>query len=201
LVERELTEKAKEDLKLIEKALSNGDPRAYNALMSKYRDPIFFMLYEKVNDKELAKELTIEAFGKAFNKLNTYTSDYAFSTWLFTVAKNNCIDHLRKKKLPTVSIDSTLEHEEGTSSSMDIPDQNPTPDKSLIRSQRIQILRSIVEQLKPNYRELVKLRYFKEYSYEEIAEELNIPLGTVKAQLHRSREKLFKILSGRKDLM
>ena len=201
MVERELTEKAKEDLKLIEKALSNGDPRAYNALMSKYRDPIFFMLYEKVNDKELAKELTIEAFGKAFNKLNTYTSDYAFSTWLFTVAKNNCIDHLRKKKLPTVSIDSTLEHEEGTSSSMDIPDQNPTPDKSLIRSQRIQILRSIVEQLKPNYRELVKLRYFKEYSYEEIAEELNIPLGTVKAQLHRSREKLFKILSGRKDLM
>ena len=201
MVERELTEKAKDDLKLIEKALSKGDPRAYNALMSKYRDPIFFMLYEKVSDKELAKELTIEAFGKAFNKLNTYTSNFAFSTWLFTIAKNNCIDYLRKKKLPTISIDSTIEHDEGTTSSIDIPDQQLTPDNSLIRSQRIQILRSIVEQLQPNYRQLVKLRYFKEYSYEEISEELSIPLGTVKAQLHRSREKLFKILSGKKDMM
>lgn len=94
-----------------------------------------------------------------------------------------------------------IEHDEGTTSSIDIPDQQLTPDNSLIRSQRIQILRSIVEQLQPNYRQLVKLRYFKEYSYEEISEELSIPLGTVKAQLHRSREKLFKILSGKKDMM
>lgn len=201
MVERELTEKAKEDLILIDNALSKGDPRAYNTLMSKYRDPIFFMLYEKVNDKELAKELTIEAFGKAFNKLNTYTPNFAFSTWLFTIAKNNCIDHLRKKNIPTVSIDSTIEYDEGTTSSIEIPDQQLTPDNSLMRSQRIQIIRRIVEQLKPNYRELVKLRYFKEYSYEEISEELEIPLGTVKAQLHRCREKLFKILSGKKDFM
>ena len=73
MVNKELTEKAKEDLKIIELALTKGDPRAYNTLMSKYRDPIFFMLYERVNDRELAKELTIEAFGKAFNKLDSYT--------------------------------------------------------------------------------------------------------------------------------
>ena len=78
MVERELTEKAKQDLKLIEKALSKGDPRAYNALMSKYRDPIFFMLYEKVSDKELAKELTIEAFGKAFKKARA-DKEYSFT--------------------------------------------------------------------------------------------------------------------------
>ena len=99
MVNRELTEKAKEDLKIIESALSKGDPRAYNKLMSKYRDPIFFMLYERLNNKELAKELTIEAFGKAFNKLHSYTPKYAFSTWLFSIAKNNCIDYLRKEEI------------------------------------------------------------------------------------------------------
>ena len=199
MVERELTEKAKKDLQIIRQALDNGDPRAYNELMSKYRDPVFFMLYEKVNDRELAKELTIEAFGKAFNKLHSYTPKYAFSTWLFTIAKNNCIDFLRKKKLPTFSIDANIKLDEGSETVIDIPDESDSPERSMINKQRVQIIRRIVEQLKPNYRELVKLRYFKEYSYEEISEELQLPIGTVKAQLHRSREQLFKILSGTKD--
>ena len=200
MVNKELTEKAKEDLKLIELALTKGDPRAYNSLMSKYRDPIFFMLYERVNDKELAKELTIEAFGKAFNKLDSYTPNFAFSTWLFSIARNNSIDYLRKKKLPTYSLDALIEHDEGSQTTIDIPYQGDGPEKKMIKKQRIQILRNIVEQLKPNYRELVKLRYFKEYSYEEISVELEIPIGTVKAQLFRSREQLFKILSGKKDI-
>ena len=199
MVERELTEKAKKDLQIIRQALDNGDPRAYNELMSKYRDPVFFMLYEKINDRELAKELTIEAFGKAFNKLHSYTPKYAFSTWLFTIAKNNCIDFLRKKKLPTFSIDANIKLDEGSETVIDIPDESDSPERTMINKQRVQIIRRIVEQLKPNYRELVKLRYFKEYSYEEISEELQLPIGTVKAQLHRSREQLFKILSGTKD--
>ena len=199
MVNKKLTKKAKEDLKIIELALATGDPRAYNNLMSKYRDPIFFMLYERVNNKELAKELTIEAFGKAFNKLDSYTPNYAFSTWLFSIAKNNCIDYLRKKKLPTYSIDDTVLKKEGLETAIEIPFQGDGPEKKLINKQRIQILRNIVEQLKPNYRKLVKLRYFKEYSYEEISIELDIPIGTVKAQLFRSREQLFKILSGKKD--
>ena len=200
MVNKYLTDKAKEDLKLIKLALSKGDPRAYNTLMSKYRDPIFFMLYERVNDRELAKELTIEAFGKAFNKLDSYTPNFAFSTWLFSIAKNNCIDYLRKKKLPTYSIDAMIQHDEGSQTAIDIPYHGDGPEKKMINKQRIQILRNIVEQLKPNYRELVKLRYFKEYSYEEISEELEMPIGTVKAQLFRSREQLFKILSGKKDI-
>ena len=198
-MKKELTEKAKEDLKIIELALTKGDNRAFNTLMSKYRDPIFFMLYEKVNNKELAKELTIEAFGKAFNKLDSYTPNFAFSTWLFSIAKNNCIDYLRKKKLPTFSIDDSTEKNEGLETVIEIPFQGDGPEKKMINKQRIQILRNIVEQLKPNYRKLVKLRYFKEYSYEEISVELDIPIGTVKAQLFRSREQLFKILSGKKD--
>ena len=106
---------------------------------------------------------------------------------------------MRKKKTPNLSLDSTIEHQDGSSSFIDISDLKDGPDDQLIRNQRIQILRRIVEQLKPNYRTLVKLRYFKEYSYEEISEELNLPIGTVKAQLHRSREQLFKILSGSKE--
>ena len=198
-MKKELTEKAKEDLKIIELALTKGDNRAFNTLMSKYRDPIFFMLYERVNNKELAKELTIEAFGKAFNKLDSYTPNFAFSTWLFSIAKNNCIDYLRKKKLPTYSIDDTTEKNEGLETVIEIPFQGDGPEKKMINKQRVQILRNIVEQLKPNYRKLVKLRYFKEYSYEEISVELDMPVGTVKAQLFRSREQLFKILSGKKD--
>ena len=99
---KHLTDKGKRDLKLIKRALQTGDPSAYNELMRLYRDPIYFMLYEKLEDKELAKDLTIEALGKAFKKLHMYTPDFAFSTWLYTVARNNCIDYLRKHKLPTI---------------------------------------------------------------------------------------------------
>ena len=194
-----LTEKGKRDLLLINRALASGDPKAYNELMRLYRDPIYFMLYEKVGDQELAKDLTIEALGKAFRKLHMYTPDYTFSTWLYTVARNNCIDYLRKHKLPTISIDKMMLDEDGKRNTFDLKSKDPNPESVMIKKQRIAILRQIVDQLKPKYRDLVKLRYFKELSYEEISTLLEIPLGTVKAQLHRSREQLFKIMSGSRD--
>ncbi|MDC3305405.1 sigma-70 family RNA polymerase sigma factor [Flavobacteriales bacterium] len=194
-----LTEKGKRDLKLINRALENGDPAAYNELMKLYRDPIYFMLYEKVGDQELAKDLTIESLGKAFKKLHLYTPSYAFSTWLNTVARNHCIDYLRKNKLPTISIDKMMIDEDGKRNTFDLISKDLNPEMMMEKKQRIAILRQIVDQLKPKYRDLVKLRYFKELSYEEIAETLDVPLGTVKAQLHRSREQLFKIMSGIKD--
>ena len=157
------------------------------------------MLYEKVGDEELAKDLTIEALGKAFKKLHMYTPDYVFSTWLFTVARNNCIDYLRKHKLPTISIDKMMIDEDGKRNTFDLKSNDPNPEKIMIKKQRIAILRHIVDQLKPKYRDLVKLRYFKELSYEEIATTLDVPLGTVKAQLHRSRAQLFKIMSGSRE--
>ena len=196
-----LTEKGKRDLILINRALASGDPKAYNELMKLYRDPIYFMLYEKVGDQELAKDLTIEALGKAFRKLHMYTPDYTFSTWLYTVARNNCIDYLRKHKLPTISIDKMMLDEDGKRNTFDLKSKDPNPESVMIKKQRIAILRQIVDQLKPKYRDLVKLRYFKELSYEEIARLLEIPLGTVKAQLHRSREQLFKIMSGSRDTL
>ena len=196
-----LTEKARRDLKLINRALENGDTSAYNELLRLYRDPIYFMLYEKVEDQELAKDLTIEALGKAFKKLHMYTPKYAFSTWLFTVARNNCIDYLRKHKIPTISIDKLMVDENGKKAVFDLKSNDPNPEKIMITKQKIAILRQIVDQLKPKYRNLVKLRYFKEMSYDEISDVLNLPLGTVKAQLYRSREQLFKIMSGSRDLL
>ena len=191
-----LTEKGQRDLKLINKALESGDPTAYSELMRLYRDPLYFMLYEKVSDQELAKDLTIESLGKAFKKLHLYTPEYVFSTWLFTVARNHCIDYLRKHKLPTISIDKMMLDEDGKRTNFDLISKDLNPEQKMEKKQRIAILRQIVDQLKPKYRDLVKLRYFKELSYEEIAETLQVPLGTVKAQLHRSREQLFKIMSG-----
>ena len=194
-----LTEKGKRDLKLINRALETGDPSAYRELMKLYRDPLYFMLYEKVNDQELAKDLTIETLGKAFKKLHLYTPEYAFSTWLFTVARNHCIDYLRKNKLPTISIDNLMIDEDGKRTHFDLVSSNLDPEQKMEKKQRIAILRQIVDQLKPKYRDLVKLRYFKELSYDEIAKTLDIPIGTVKAQLHRSREQLFKVMSGSRD--
>jgi len=191
-----LTDKGERDLKLIRRALENGDTTAYNELLKLYRDPLYFMLYEKVNDKELAKDLTIESLGKAFNKLHLYTPTYTFSTWLFTVARNHCIDYLRKNRLSTISIDKIILNNEGKASSFDLKSSDLNPEQKLEKKQRIAMLRQVVDSLKPNYRTLVKLRYFKEMTYDEIAVKLDIPIGTVKAQLHRSREQLFKIMSG-----
>ena len=196
---KNLTKKGQRDLSLVNRALKEGDSSAYNELLHLYRDPLYFMLYEKVNDQEVAKDLTIESLGKAFKKLHLYTPDFTFSTWLFTVAKNHCIDYLRKKNLPTTSINNIMFNNDGKRTSFDIISNELMPDQEMEKSQRIAILRQIVNKLKPKYRELVKLRYFKEMSYDEISEALEIPIGTVKAQLYRSREQLFKILSGSKE--
>jgi len=198
-MKKELSEKGKRDLLLINRALETGDTQAYNELMQLYRDSLYFMLLEKVGNDEIAKDLTIEALGKAFKKLHLYVPDFTFSTWLFTIAKNNCIDYLRKNKLSTISIDKLMVNDKGKKQSFDLPSDIDNPEQKMMKKQRIQILRQIVEQLKPNYRTLVKLRYFKEMSYQEISSKLDIPLGTVKAQLHRSREQLFNIVSGSKD--
>jgi len=196
---KKLTDKGERDLKLINRAIETGDPKAYAELMKLYRDPLYFMIYEKISDQDIAKDLTIESLGKAFKKLHLYKPDFTFSTWIFTVARNHTIDYFRKKKLPTFSIDKMMINEDGRKSNFDLESKDPNPEQILMKKQRIKILRSIVDQLKPKYRDLVKLRYFKEYSYEEVAQELNLPLGTVKAQLHRSRNQLFKIMSGAKD--
>ncbi|NVO01092.1 MAG: sigma-70 family RNA polymerase sigma factor [Bacteroidetes bacterium] len=189
-----LTDKAMRDYKLVQLAVETGNQKAYAELMNFYKDSIYFMLLKMTNNPDDADDLTLEAFGKAFKKLSQYTPDYAFSTWLFKIASNNCIDFIRKKKKNTFSIDQPWENSDGSEVAHSIPSQTLDPEKKFIEKQKIQLMREVVEKLKPKYRSLIELRYFKEYSYEEIAQELDLPIGTVKAQLFRAREFLFNIL-------
>lgn len=194
-INQNLSEKAKNDLVLVELAVC-GDQRAYAELLERYRDAIYFMLLKMVNNKSDAEDLTIEAFGKAFKNIHQYTPNFAFSTWLFKIATNNCIDFIRKRKSNIISIDQPSEDVEGVSTSPATNLQSGTldPEEHLIKEQNIKLIQTLVSKLKPRYRKLIELRYFNEYSYEEIAEELALPLGTVKAQLFRARELLFNIL-------
>jgi RNA polymerase sigma factor (sigma-70 family) len=197
-VGKNLSEKGKYDFSLVQRAVNDGDQKAYAELMERYRDSIYFMLLKMVNNRDDAEDLTIEAFGKAFNRLAQYTPNYAFSTWLFKIASNNCIDFIRKKKKNVLSIDNKFESDEGDSMTIDLKSNMLDPEEKIIKKQKIRLMREVVEKLKPRYRELIELRYFKEYSYEEIAEQLDIPLGTVKAQLFRAREFLYNIMKNTK---
>ncbi len=188
----EHSDKAKYDYELVKRAIA-GEQDAYTELMSRYRNSIYFMLLKMVNNRDDAEDLTIEAFSKAFKNINQYMPTYAFSTWLFKIASNNGIDFLRKRRGLTVSIDQGTSNDED-SKPMTVSDGGLDPSEQLIKNQKIQFVRDVVQKLKPRYKTLVEMRYFQELSYEEIAEQLSLPLGTVKAQLFRSRELLYNIL-------
>jgi RNA polymerase sigma-70 factor (ECF subfamily) len=189
-----LSEKAQKDYELVQRATKNKDQQAFSDLMDKYKDPIYYMLLKMVNNNDYAEDLTLEAFGKAFNRLNQYTPNFAFSTWLFKIATNNCIDFLRKKKKNVMSIDNRISNSDGEEYMFEIKSDGMTPEQITMNDQKIQLMRQYVKKLKPRYEILVEMRYFKEMSYEEISVELNLPLGTVKAQLFRAREFLYNIM-------
>ncbi len=189
-----LSDKAVKDYKLVRRAVEAGDQKAYAELMSRYKDSIYYMLLKMVNNRDDAEDLTIEAFGKAFRNIKQYTPDYAFSTWLFKIATNNCIDFIRKKRKMLLSIDRGFENEDGQDMTLDVRSDGPSPDDVMMKKQKVLMMKDVVEKLKPRYRRLVELRYYQELSYEEISEELNLPLGTVKAQLFRAREFLYQIM-------
>jgi RNA polymerase sigma factor (sigma-70 family) len=187
-----LSEKARQDFELVQKALE-GDEKAFTRLLARYKDAIYFMLLKMVNSRNDAEDLTLEAFGKAFRNLHQYSPTYAFSTWLFKIASNNCIDFLRRKKGTYIALENNGDSSENTEI-IRLKSKELNPEEKLIRQQKAILLHRIVRKLKPRYRTLVELRYFREFSYEEIAKELDIPLGTVKAQLFRAREMLFKLI-------
>jgi RNA polymerase sigma-70 factor (ECF subfamily) len=136
----------------------------------------------------------VEAFGKAFKRLSQYTPNFAFSTWLFRIATNNCIDFIRRKRKNTFSIDQPIEDDEGGEMVMDLRSDTLDPEQHIMKKQKIMMLRELVDKLKPRYKTLIEMRYFQELSYEEIADQLDLPLGTVKAQLFRAREFLYNVL-------
>ncbi len=190
-INNDLSEKAKGDLLLVEEA-KKGNEKAFASLMNRYRDSIYYMLLKMVNNPYDAEDLTIEAFGKAFHNIESYTPRFAFSTWLFKIATNNCVDFIRKKRVSPTPLDHLQESLDNVT--VNIQSDLPDPEESLINHQKIAALKDIVSQLKPRYKALIELRYYKEYSYEEISSELNLPIGTVKAQLYRAKTLLYNIL-------
>jgi len=199
MVENEhLSDKAKLDLRLVELAKA-GKQSAYAELMDRYRDSIYFMMLKMVKNPDDADDLTIEAFGKAFSRLDQYSPSFAFSTWLFKIASNNSIDFIRKKRIQVTSIDAGYMTDDGERMHVDAKSSTMNPEETIMQGQRVTHMRLLVSKLKPKYRELVEKRYFEEMSYEEIAEEMNLPLGTVKAQLFRARDFLAAMMDKTKE--
>jgi RNA polymerase sigma factor (sigma-70 family) len=198
LEEREFSQKAKEDFLLVDRAVQDKDQKAFAELMRRYKKPVFHTILKMIRNVDDAEDLTIEAFAKAFRNLHKFNPEYTFSTWLFRIATNNCIDFIRKKKIDTTSIHAAYIDSDGAQVAIDLRDHNLNPQEEAIKGQKILIMQHIVNKLPPRYQTLIRLRYFDELAYEEIAQELSLPLGTVKAQLHRARELLYDMVKDNK---
>jgi RNA polymerase sigma factor (sigma-70 family) len=191
-VEQKRLESREEDSLLIKHALG-GNQKAYHRLRMKYYDAIFKLVNRMVRNRQEVEDLTQEAFIKAFTSLDKFDNQYSFSTWLYKIATNNSIDHIRKKKLQTFSINKPIESEE-SDYSFELPDTEPEPDQELIFSQRKKMLDEAMNSLPPKYRQVILMRHVDEKEYQEIAKTLKLPLGTIKAHIFRARELLYKQL-------
>jgi RNA polymerase sigma factor (sigma-70 family) len=195
-----LTTKAVYDYKLVRAALDKGDQKAFAELLQRYRESVYYMMLKMCNNKDDAEDLTIEAFGRAFKKLDQYSPDYAFSTWLFKIASNNAIDFIRRKKqMTSVSLDNRIDNTESREHSSNMKANVPDPEENFIKKQKVELIRLLVDNLKPKYKEMIELFYFREMSHEEISKKLNLPIGTIKAQLFRARDLLYNALKNRKE--
>lgn len=195
---KDLSEKGKKDLVIVNRAKA-GDQSAFAELMQRYREPVYYMLLKMIKNTDDADDLTIEAFGKAFNRIHQYSPTYAFSTWLFKIASNNCIDFIRKKRVYLTSMDHAYTNKDGESVGIEVDSGLPDPEEVYIKQQKVKAMREVVDKLKPRYRDLIIKRYFEELTYDEIVEEMDLPLGTVKAQLFRAREFLANLMKNTKN--
>lgn len=182
------------DYQLVRSARERGDGKAYAALMSAYREPLYLLLLRMTRNPTDAADLTIETFGKAFNQLHRYSPTHSFGSWLFTIGTNTCIDFFRHKRVDTVPISDLAHANESGVYEYPLPSEQRTPEEDVIHAQRNEALRAAVAELKEPYRTIVTLRYFDELSYEQIASQLDIPMGTVKVRLSRARNLMATML-------
>lgn len=179
------------DLQLIRQSL-DGDAISFELLFQRYRHSLHAYIFQKSGDELTTQEIIQETFVKAYFNLARFDPQYNFGQWTHTIARNLFIDHTRRRKSAyTVSIDQA-------SHNINPPCDNLNPEEKIISEQRTRQLKALMEELPPHYRTMIELRFVKEYSYEEIAEKLDIPLGTVKTQIHRAREKLCALISAKK---
>lgn len=196
----EVSNNSNVDLFLIE-AAKNGDPKAFEEIVSKYKQAIYYTILKIVHNRDDAEDLTMVSFSKAFQSLHLYSSYYAFSSWLFKIATNNSIDFVRRKKtiVSTTLSASATDSEKDDIQPLTIRDTSNDPEASLIKNEKTKRLREMVEKLAPKYRQIIELRYFEELSYEEISEKTGLPVGTVKATLYRAKELLYNLYNPKKD--
>lgn len=193
LAQNNARRRGKDDHSLVELAV-NGNQRAYSILVERHQGSLMRTIQKIVPNRVDAEDLAMESFGKAFSNLGTYRPHYAFGTWLQRIAINHCIDYQRKRRLHTLSIDAQICEEFEGRFSENIQARTLNPEESMISLQKLSLLRNLITQLNDRYQMMLELRYFENLTYAEIADELKIPLGTVKAQLHRAREILHELL-------
>ncbi len=175
-----------------------GDQRAYALLVQKYRKGLILHIKRTIGDAEGIEDLVQEAFMKAFKALDTYSTGYAFSTWLYKIASNHAIDYKRKRRLATTSLDKPTHTKDGEIR-QEVPDTTYRPDREIEGGQRTNIIQDAIDSLPPKYHRVIVMRHQQEKSYEEIAQELDLPLGTVKAHIFRARRLLYTRLRDKRD--
>ena len=187
-----------EDKILVERCLK-GEEKAFEELLNKYKNSVFSICYRMVRNQTDAEDLAQEAFVRTFSVLDRYDPSYPFSSWLYRITSNLCIDFLRRAKDGTVSFDQPIEGAEG-----DMQRQFPAnvvmPDRKVESDEMMAALEEAIKVLPDHYRIIVILRHQEQLSYEEISENLGIPLGTVKARIHRARN-MIKDFFKRKGLL
>ncbi len=185
-----------EDARLVECAVS-GDQKAYTRLVDKYHNALYYHLLKLVRDQDVLEDLIQEIFAKVFGNIGSYSNEYAFSTWLYRIATNHAIDFLRKKKLKTLSLDDPVRTGEGEVV-IEVSDSTYEADIEIMQHQRRSIIREAIDSLPEKYQAVIEMRHIEEKSYQEISEQLDLPLGTVKAHIFRARELLYKYLKDRR---
>lgn len=177
----------KEILETILKA-KEGNQIAYKTLLNKFWKDVYNFQFSKTNNEDEAEDITIKSFAKAFDKLNTFDDKYNFKTWVITISKNIYIDHLRKQKKTTISIDSK------DNGAYYLKDDTPSIEDKIIIEQNLKTLLGHIKKLKPHYQEVINLRFFQEMTYKEIANEINEPMSNVKVKLLRAKKLLAEII-------
>lgn len=176
-----------------------GRQRAFRELLTRYEKPVFSLVFRMVRDRERAEDVAQEAFVKAFNAIDTYDPRYKFSSWLFKIANNLAIDRLRKRELDTVSIhgapDARSEEDEDRTS-ITLPSGGESPEEYVENRELGGQIEDAMGRLRPEYRMAVLLRHVEGHSYDEVAEIMDVPLGTVKTYIHRGRAELKEMLAG-----
>lgn len=175
----------------------HGREPAYRELIRRYERPVFSLVFRMVRDRELAEDLTQDTFVKVLTHIEKYRSEFKFSSWLFKIANNVAIDHLRRRQLDTVSMEGSP-HATSTdlaeATSFELATQDESPLEELEARELGSAIERAIARLRPEYRACILLRHVEDKSYEEIAATLDLPLGTVKTYIHRARHELRNLL-------